>query len=216
MIAVQHEAGEADSCVSKRHGRACLHWMTRYVLKKLSCLDLSHGCTDSGVTLKTRKRNIVVPVDPASFANAVVAICQDSADAAGATTAQEELTAACKELENDSNLEFSRYGDTLFEVFFAGGMIAAGGKYVDEKSPKLKTHVRPGLYIRRLCARQHESNDPRIVLFLRLQILLAHPSHEAILPFVKVFASMTRWVLGDGEGPGTGGGGVCSLQIRHA
>lgn len=119
--------------------------------------------TLAGVTLKTRKRNIVVPVDPASFANAVVAICQDSADAAGATTAQEELTAACKELENDSNLEFSRYGDTLFEVFFAGGMIAAGGKYVDEKSPKLKTHV-----------------------------LLAHPTHEAILPFVKVFASMTR------------------------
>lgn len=95
----------------------------------------------SGVTLKTRKRNIVVPVDPASFANAVIAICQDAAESAGAKTDQEKLEAGCKDLENNSTLEFSKYSDTLFEVFFAGGMIAAGGKYVDEKSVKLATHV---------------------------------------------------------------------------
>ena len=37
-------------------------------------------------------------------------------------------------------LDFSRYGDTLFEVLFAGGRLAAGGNVVEE-GKKLDTNV---------------------------------------------------------------------------
>ena len=40
------------------------------------------------------------------------------------------------------NLDFSRYGDTLFEVLFAGGRLAGGGNVVEE-GKKLDTNVRP-------------------------------------------------------------------------
>lgn len=117
--------------------------------------------TLAGVTLKTRKRNIVIPVDPGSFANAVVAIVQDASE--GLPTLEEELEAATKALDNANNLEFSRYSDTLFEVFFAGGMLAAGGKLADEHAPKLKHNV-----------------------------LAAKPERDAIAPYVKVFATLAR------------------------
>ena len=97
--------------------------------------------TLAGVSTKTRKRNIVIPVDPGSFANAVVQICQDAAE--GLTGLDEELEAATKALDNANNLEFSRYSDTLFEVFFAGGMVGAGGKLAGEPgAPKLEHNVR--------------------------------------------------------------------------
>lgn len=92
----------------------------------------------SGVTIKTRKRNIVVPVDPNSFANAVVAIVQDASE--GLTNTEEIVEAATKAIDN-ANLEFNRYGDTLFEVLFAGGILAAGGKLADESAPKFATNV---------------------------------------------------------------------------
>ncbi len=41
-------------------------------------------------------------------------------------------------------LDFSRYGDTLFEVLFAGGRLAAGGNVVEE-GKKLDTNVRATL-----------------------------------------------------------------------
>ncbi|GFH22331.1 W2 domain-containing protein, partial [Haematococcus lacustris] len=78
--------------------------------------------TLAGVTVKTRKRNIVVPVDPGSFADAVVQIVQDASD--GQSVA-EDLEAAGKALDA-AEIEYSRYGDTLFEVLFAGGRLANG------------------------------------------------------------------------------------------
>ena len=38
-------------------------------------------------------------------------------------------------------LDFSRYGDTLFEVLFAGGRLAGGGNVVEE-GKKLDINVR--------------------------------------------------------------------------
>ena len=59
-----------------------------------------------GVSLKTRKRNIVIPVDPGSFANAIVQIVQDAREG---STLEEELEAATKALDSDNKgLEFSR------------------------------------------------------------------------------------------------------------
>mmetsp|Transcript_28976 Transcript_28976/g.81615 ORF Transcript_28976/g.81615 Transcript_28976/m.81615 type:complete len:421 (-) Transcript_28976:224-1486(-) len=91
--------------------------------------------TLGGVTIKTRKRNIAVPLDPASFANAVIAIFED---AEGETVA-EILSAGCKVLET-STLDFSRYGTTLFEVLFAGGRMTAGGS-LEESEFYLKQNI---------------------------------------------------------------------------
>lgn len=93
-------------------------------------------CWCSGVQIKTRKRNIAVALDPGSFADAVVTIFEDAKDG---TDLDKNLAAGVKVLEG-TQLDFSRYGDTLFEVFFAGGRLAAGGNVVEE-GKKLDTNV---------------------------------------------------------------------------
>jgi len=42
------------------------------------------------------------------------------------------------------DLDFSRYGETLFEVLFAGGRMAGGGNVIQE-GKKLDTNVRAAL-----------------------------------------------------------------------
>lgn len=79
--------------------------------------------TLGGARIKTRKRNIAVPLDPASFADAVIQIFSDASEE-GASLEQ-NLDAAVKVLET-SDLDFSRYGDTLFEVIFTGGRLSTG------------------------------------------------------------------------------------------
>merc|ERR1711976_716988 len=113
--------------------------------------------TLGGVTIKTRKRNIAVPLDPASFANAVIAIFDD-AEGEGVA---DILSAGCKVLET-STLDFSRYGDTLFEVLFAGGRMTAGGSL--------------------------EENEAE----LRVNLLKQDPSKEEIMPFISTFQQLIR------------------------
>ncbi|GBF95620.1 hypothetical protein Rsub_08602 [Raphidocelis subcapitata] len=94
--------------------------------------------TLAGVNVKTRKRNIVVPSDPGSFADAIVQIFQDAADE-GAPL-EKNLEAGVKVLDS-AELDFSRYADTLFEVLFAGGRLATGGNLADDQKEKLSTTV---------------------------------------------------------------------------
>ena len=54
---------------------------------------------------------------------------------------EQNLQAAVKVLESTA-LDFSRYGDTLFEVLFAGGRMASGGTLAPE-GRKLDTNVWP-------------------------------------------------------------------------
>ncbi|CAL5222709.1 g5112 [Coccomyxa viridis] len=114
--------------------------------------------TLAGVQIKTRKRNIAVALDPGSFADAVVAIFEDQKDGDDLET---NLLAGVKVLEATA-LDFSRYGDTLFEVLFAGGRLAAGGNVVEE-GKKLDTNV-----------------------------LAAEPKREAMVPYIKVFQTLLR------------------------
>ena len=95
----------------------------------------------SGVQIKTRKRNIAVALDPGSFADAVVTIFEDAKDG---DDLEKNLSAGVKVVEG-TQLDFSRYGDTLFEVFFAGGRLAAGGNVVEE-GKKLDTNVSTPIY----------------------------------------------------------------------
>ncbi|CAK0783738.1 hypothetical protein CVIRNUC_006937 [Coccomyxa viridis] len=114
--------------------------------------------TLAGVQIKTRKRNIAVALDPGSFAEAVVTIFEDQKDG---DDLEKNLLAGVKVLEATA-LDFSRYGDTLFEVLFAGGRLAAGGNVVEE-GKKLDTNV-----------------------------LAAEPKKEAMVPYIKVFQTLLR------------------------
>ncbi len=91
----------------------------------------------SGVNVKTRKRNIVVPSDPGSFADAIITYFQDAADG---VSLEKDLDAGVKALDA-VELDFSRYADTLFEVLFAGGRLATGGNLAEDCKLKLATHV---------------------------------------------------------------------------
>ncbi|KAK9908637.1 hypothetical protein WJX75_000787 [Coccomyxa subellipsoidea] len=114
--------------------------------------------TLAGVQIKTRKRNIAVALDPGSFADAVVHIFEDAKDG---DDLEKNLAAGVKVVEG-TQLDFSRYGDTLFEVFFAGGRLAAGGNVVEE-GKKLDSNV-----------------------------LAAEATKEAIVPYMKMFQSLLR------------------------
>lgn len=92
--------------------------------------------TLAGASSKTRKRNIVIPVDPGSFADAVIQLVQDASTTG---SLENDLEAATKALDA-ADLEFQRYGDTLFEVFFAGGRLANGATLA-EGGLRLSTNV---------------------------------------------------------------------------
>ena len=78
--------------------------------------------TLGGTRIKTRKRNIAAPLDPAAFSDAVVQIYLDNAG---------DLELIAKSIES-SDLNFSRYGDTFFEVAFTGGRTQPGTTKPDE------------------------------------------------------------------------------------
>ncbi|XP_052189420.1 uncharacterized protein LOC127799425 isoform X2 [Diospyros lotus] len=78
--------------------------------------------TLGGTRIKTRKRNIAAPLDPATFSDAVVQIYLDNAG---------DLELVAKNIES-SDLNFSRYGDTFFEVIFTGGRTQPGTTKPDE------------------------------------------------------------------------------------
>lgn len=115
--------------------------------------------TLAGVNVKTRKRNIVVPEDPGSFADAVVTVCQDAAEG---VSLEADLEAAEKAL-NETELEYSRYGEILFQVFFAGGRLGTGAQLAAEDKQRLEKNI------------------------------LACPAErEALLPYWKFFQALTR------------------------
>lgn len=72
--------------------------------------------TLGGARIKTRKRNIAAPLDPTTFADAVVQIYLEH---------EGDLELVAKSIES-SDLDFSRYGDTFFEVVFIGGRTQPG------------------------------------------------------------------------------------------
>ncbi|KAE8723355.1 putative protein phosphatase 2C 33-like [Hibiscus syriacus] len=78
--------------------------------------------TLGGTRIKTRKRNIAAPLDPAAFADVVVQIYLDN---------DGDLELVAKNVES-SDLNFSRYGDTFFEVAFTGGRTQPGTIKPDE------------------------------------------------------------------------------------
>ncbi|XP_010241522.1 PREDICTED: basic leucine zipper and W2 domain-containing protein 2-like [Nelumbo nucifera] len=110
--------------------------------------------TLGGARIKTRKRNIAAPLDPATFADAVVQIYLDNAG---------DLELVAKSIES-SDLNFSRYGDTFFEVVFTGGRTQPGTTKPDEGErhsysvidcePKREAILPSVLYIQKILRRR--------------------------------------------------------------
>ncbi|XP_042448297.1 protein krasavietz-like [Zingiber officinale] len=110
--------------------------------------------TLGGTRIKTRKRNIAAPLDPAAFADAVVQIYLENAG---------DLELVAKNVES-SDLNFSRYGDTFFEVVFTGGRTQPGTIKSDEGErhpysvldcqPKRETILPSVLYIQKILRRR--------------------------------------------------------------
>ncbi|KAI7841114.1 hypothetical protein COHA_005339 [Chlorella ohadii] len=145
----------------------------------------------SGVRIRTRKRNIVVPHDPQSFADALIIIIDDAregleegdrANVAKVLDAANKASITCVirfhsasycfmqtivaaetlDVADVAELDFSRYGDTLFEVAFVGARLTTGGSVATEGKK------------------------------LDINVLACPADAEAILPWIKWFQSMIR------------------------
>ncbi|CAL1362281.1 unnamed protein product [Linum trigynum] len=110
--------------------------------------------TLGGTRIKTRKRNIAASLDPAAFSDAVVQIYLENAG---------DLELVAKSIES-SELNFSRYGDTFFEVVFTGGRTQPGTTKPDEGErhpysfldcePKRETILPSVIYIQKILRRR--------------------------------------------------------------
>lgn len=107
--------------------------------KRLTFVPSNGAQLVQGVNVKTRKRNVAVPHDPAGFAESVLTLLGIKCSEVEGTT--EKLAAAVKALDG-SNLDFSRYGVELFEIFFAGARMGIGTKLADDTKSKIDWNVR--------------------------------------------------------------------------
>lgn len=83
--------------------------------------------TLSGQRLKTRKRDEKEKYDPAGFRDSILqGLCETGND----------LEAVSKFLDiSGSKLDYRRYGETLFDILIAGGILAPGGSIVQDADP---------------------------------------------------------------------------------
>ncbi|EFN59008.1 hypothetical protein CHLNCDRAFT_33763 [Chlorella variabilis] len=116
----------------------------------------------AGVRIKTRKRNIVVPHDPQSFADALIDIIEDAREEGTEHNNVSKILGDANKSLDIAELDFSRYGDVLFEVAFAGARLTTGGNVATEGKK------------------------------LDFNILAGPADREAILPYIKWFQTMIR------------------------
>lgn len=112
--------------------------------------------------LKTRKRNIVVPHDPLSFSDAVVDVLTDAAEGESEDASIETILESANKVLDAAELDYSRYGEVLFEVAFAGALLTSGGA---------------------------TAPDAKIAPFC---ILSAPTEQKSIVPYIKWFQGMIR------------------------
>lgn len=79
-----------------------------------------------GVRIRQRKRNINVPLDPASFAESLLEIFASSKEEAEGNV-DASLEGASKGIDQ-SELDYNRYADTFFEVLFTGWLLGTGSE----------------------------------------------------------------------------------------
>jgi len=80
-----------------------------------------------GQRIKTRKRDEREKYDPTSFRDAIFQ---------GFLEAEKDLEQVSKFLDvAGQKLDYRRYGETLFDILFAGGILAPGGAVIDDGDP---------------------------------------------------------------------------------
>eukprot|EP00127_Corallochytrium_limacisporum_P005638 Clim_evm17s210 gene=Clim_evmTU17s210 len=88
--------------------------------------------TIQGQKLKQKKRDIKEQYDPEGFRDAVVEGLNECDD----------FEAVAKFLDSAGNkLDYQRYGETLWDVLFAGGILAPGGSIEDEEAEVSKFYL---------------------------------------------------------------------------
>ncbi|XP_033732881.1 basic leucine zipper and W2 domain-containing protein 1-like [Pecten maximus] len=81
----------------------------------------------SGQRLKTRKRDEKEKYDPTSFRDAIVL---------GLNETGADLEQVSKYLDiTGAKLNYRRYAEELFDILFAGGLLAPGGTIIEDKDP---------------------------------------------------------------------------------
>ena len=147
--------------------------------------------------MKTRKRNVAVPHDPAGFTESVLTLLEK--ECAEDDSVSDKLASAVKALAA-SNLDFSRYGVEMFEIFFAGARMGIGTKLADDTKTKISWNVRylliSVMMVLMLCWLRAGS---RISagwwhggIFALVQILACKAEVDDIMPFVKAFHNLAR------------------------
>lgn len=87
----------------------------------------------SGQRIKTRKRDEKEKYDPAGFRDAVLQ---------GLNKAGTDLEAVSKFLDTaGSKLDYRRYGETLFDILIAGGLLVPGGSIAQDGDKPCKTNA---------------------------------------------------------------------------
>lgn len=85
--------------------------------------------TLTGHRIKTRKRDEKEKYDPSAFRDAILQ---------GLLEAGQDIEQKIKFLDTaGAKLDYRRYGETLFDVLFAGGILAPGGNYLQDAGEKL-------------------------------------------------------------------------------
>lgn len=81
----------------------------------------------AGTRIRVRKRNIQIPLDPQSFADAIEALFKEQFnDESSQGTLEKDLAELANVMGDSSSLEFDRYGNTFFELIFTGGRMGTG------------------------------------------------------------------------------------------
>lgn len=89
--------------------------------------------TLSGTRLKTRKRDEKEKYDPNSFRDAIIQ---------GLNETEGDLEKVSKFLDvSGSRLNYRRYADVLFDILFAGGILAPGGFIVEDSDPSKQSRT---------------------------------------------------------------------------
>lgn len=188
-----HMGQYVDECGRQQSPAAALAQSSKWQFGRaqILCPDgVNFPSKVQGVNVKTRKRNVAVPHDPAGFAESLLTSFEEHC--AQEDTLEGKLAASGKAVDT-SNLDFSRYGDTLFEIYFAGARMGVGAKLADDTKRRIDWNVRS---LARGCApcccvipvtpmRMSQQPAPS-------QILNADSTVEAILPYIKAFAALVR------------------------
>jgi len=84
-----------------------------------------------GQKLKSRKRDVKEKFDPAGFRDELIAGILEAGGAPGG-----DIEDGAKFLENNTEADYRRYNEQLFDILIAGGLLAPGGSIVADGAAK--------------------------------------------------------------------------------